>query len=61
MVVDARVWYWTKVGMAQGAYFAGRMTPYIEQSEVERLLEEAHARGRREGLAEAEQRIEGRR
>ncbi len=45
MVVDAKIWVWTKhrmVLMQDGPAFS---TGYIERSEAERLLEEAHKRG----------------
>lgn len=50
MVVDANVWYWTAKGMTTRD--TGEVG-YIERREVERLLEEAHARGKRQGLEQA--------
>ena len=46
MIVDARVLHWTAMGMRE----SGGIGDYIEVREVERLLEEAHARGKREGV-----------
>lgn len=43
MIVDAGVFYWTEVGMRASGYGDA----YITVREAERLLEEAHARGRR--------------
>lgn len=52
MIVDAAVWIWTKDGMRRASETAG-VTRYIEVGEAERLLEEAHERGR-EAQAEAD-------
>lgn len=52
MIVDANVWYWTATGMhshPEGPHTTG----YVEVREVERLLEEAHARGITQGLERA--------
>lgn len=51
MVVDAHVYYWTASGMMPIAEAFGDC--YILVREAERLLEEAHARGKREGIIEA--------
>lgn len=50
--VDAHVFYWTQHGMRSNTGVSSRATGYIEVAEVERLLEEAHARGRQRGAAE---------
>jgi hypothetical protein len=49
VVVDANVWYWTPEGMRENPSTRGGKTGYIEARQVERLLEEAHARGVRQG------------
>lgn len=52
MEVDAVIWHWTPGGMRRGdRTYQG---DYIEAAEVERLLEEAHARGVRQGQQQAE-------
>jgi hypothetical protein len=52
--VDANVFHWTPGGMKPGRALHG--TGYIKEREVERLLEEAHARGKRQ--AEDQYRLE---
>jgi hypothetical protein len=47
--MEVESFYWTEVGMRPRGYG----NAYIEAREVERLLEEAHARGFREGRGEA--------
>lgn len=46
--VEARLLYWTAQGMRATVPAPGG-EGYIERREVERLLEEAHARGKRQG------------
>lgn len=43
--VIAEVWYWTPGGMSQTPPPGTHHTGYIERSEAERLLREAHAAG----------------
>ena len=50
--IETRVFYWTKQGMRETAPLP-HCVGYIQRGEVERLLEEAHARGRAAGVAEA--------
>jgi hypothetical protein len=50
VIVDAAVWIWTKDGMRRASETAG-VTRYIEVSEAERLLEEAHRRGNEQARA----------
>lgn len=47
MIVDAEVWYWTPNGMRKNGLH--QSTNYITVRDAERLLEEAHARGARQG------------
>jgi hypothetical protein len=49
MTVDAEVWVWTSTGMRR---YPGSDGGYITVRDVERLLEEAHARGRRQAEGE---------
>lgn len=44
MIVDVEVWSWTPAGMRRVAETTGAIR-YIEVTEAERLLEEAHRRG----------------
>jgi hypothetical protein len=46
MTVDAEVWHWTAAGMRMRLP-TGSSAGYITVRDAERLLEEAHARGRR--------------
>ena len=48
-VVDAEVWAYTPAGMRRTTDTIGG---YVTVSDMERLLEEAHARGFRRGVAE---------
>lgn len=52
--VEAHVRYWTADGMRESVHGSTcfSVTGYIEKSEVVRLLEEAHERGRRVGQDE---------
>lgn len=50
MVIDAHVYHWTPAGMVRRAT---THNGWIAVHEVERLLEEAHAKGKREGRQEA--------
>lgn len=46
--VDAVLWYWTPQGMRNQPHFPHSgmgMSRYVEASQVERLLEEAHRNG----------------
>ena len=54
MIVEANVRYWTPDGMQPRPRMGGSLIRYVEATEVERLLEEAHARGYRQAKAEAE-------
>lgn len=54
MIVEANVRYWTPDGMQPRARMGGSLVRYVEATEVERLLEEAHARGYRQAKEEAE-------
>lgn len=51
MVVDAEVWYWQPTGMSKSVAFAcgASRERYITVRDAERLLEEAHKRGFRDG------------
>ena len=51
MTVNARVLHWTATGMRE----SGGIGDYIEVRDAERLLEEAHARGREQGRWETEE------
>lgn len=55
MQVDAPVWYWTPLGMRTTFSVHGSSTRYIEANDAERLLEEAHERGRQRGLEQAKE------
>jgi len=48
MEVDAVLYIWTDRGMTRSTH-----GNYIQKDEVERLLEEAHERGRQHGLRQA--------
>ena len=46
MVVDARVYFWTRDGMTERSLLVSpNATSYIETAEAVRLLEDAHRRG----------------
>lgn len=47
MEVKAVLWFWTPGGMKSGA------GEYVARRDAERLLEEAHERGRQVGLEQA--------
>lgn len=54
MIVDAAVYVWTQQGMRRiSETFVVGGARYIEVTEAERLLEDAHRRGRRSGIDEA--------
>lgn len=48
MVVEVAVYYWSPAGMISQDFCNSR-TRYVLLDDMERLLEEAHARGYREG------------
>jgi hypothetical protein len=50
MIVEAEVWHWTAHGMRRGTESG---SAYITVRDAEQLLQEAHERGRRAGLAKA--------
>lgn len=50
MEVECPIYTWTPHGMTQWNHIS---IGYIRKSDVERLLEEAHQRGKRQGLEEA--------
>lgn len=52
MEVDAVMWYWSANGMRRQPQ-NGSEVRFVEAGEAERLLEEAHERGRREGYDQA--------
>jgi hypothetical protein len=52
--IEAPVFYWTPGGMSRRRYHTDSVG-YIEVREVEQLLEQAHARGKRQGRELAEQ------
>ncbi|HEX2242686.1 MAG TPA: hypothetical protein VHK27_05450 [Gammaproteobacteria bacterium] len=54
MEVEAHVWYWTPNGMSERYSASGGKTGYIEAREVERLLEQAHEKGKQEVLRKLE-------
>jgi hypothetical protein len=48
--VEAHLFYWSSEGMRPAKVMTALYgAAYVQVEEVERLLEEAHARGRREG------------
>lgn len=51
MIVDAEIWIWTSTGMRRTPSNEG----FIATREIERLLEEAHERGRQQGLRQADE------
>lgn len=55
MVIDVEIYRWTATGMVR---CEAESFGWIRVREVERLLEEAHARGRRQGLEEAKEVVE---
>lgn len=54
MVIDAEIYRWTATGMVR---CEAESFGWIRVREVERLLEEAHARGRRQGIEEAQEAV----
>lgn len=52
MEVWTNIWFWSPVGMKTQAT-SGSYRGFVEVDEAERLLEEAHARGKREGYTQA--------
>jgi hypothetical protein len=50
-IVESEIWHWTAEGMRRGGVHQG----YITVRDAERLLKEAHERGRQQGLTEAVQ------
>lgn len=50
MEIEAQVWYWTPYGMERNP--KGSPERYVHVSEVERLLGEAHRRGKEAGRME---------
>ena len=50
MIVDAEIWIWTSTGMRRTPNNEG----FVATRELERLLEEAHERGRKQGLEQAD-------
>lgn len=48
MEVDAEVYYWSSSGMVQSGFGCQAGNAYVERRTAERLLEEAHARGRQQ-------------
>lgn len=52
--IEVPIRYWTPDGMQPRPRMGGSLVRYVEASEVERLLEEAHARGYRQAKEEAE-------
>lgn len=49
--VEAHLWYWTPAGMRERPAGPSLLaTAYVEVSEAERLLEEAHRRGYQQAL-----------
>jgi hypothetical protein len=59
MIVDAEVWHWTQNGMRRGE-FPTLTAGYIQVRDAERLLAEAHERGRVAGLKSARDLVIGR-
>jgi hypothetical protein len=55
MEVEAHIFYWTPTGMSQRRHSVDG-EGYIARREVEELLEQAHARGKRQGMRDAESR-----
>lgn len=51
VIVDAEIWIWTSTGMRRTPSNEG----FIATREIERLLEEAHERGRQQGLRQADE------
>ena len=58
MIVDAEVWHWTPNGMRRGE-FPTLTAGYIQVRDAERLLAEAHERGRVQGLQAAVHVVKG--
>lgn len=54
MVVEVEVFTWTPRGMRRNA---DAIDGYVRVRDAEQLLEEAYARGRRAGLAEAVEQV----
>ena len=63
MIVEATVYYWTSSGMTTSITgWSGNSfttTAYLEKTNVERLLEEAHRRGVEEGIERAKAVLRG--
>ena len=53
MEVEANVWYWNRDGMRRHPELRQGQSGYIEQREVEHLLEDAYRRGFNEGYERA--------
>lgn len=56
MEVEAEVWYWSPKGMTNRP--SPNRTAYVETRAAERLLEEAHERGRQLGFIQAQETIQ---